>query len=86
MLPYIRADSLEKNLDAGKDCGQEEKGETRWLDGIFNSVDMSLSKLRDSEGQGSLVCCSPWGPKELDVTQQLTNNNSSELHRALVNN
>ena len=25
----------------------------------------------DSEGQGSLVCCSPWGHKELDMTEQL---------------
>ena len=29
----------------------------------------------DSEGQGSLVCCSPWGRKESDTTQQLNNNN-----------
>ena len=28
-----------------------------------------------SEGQGGLVCCSPWGHKELDMTQQLNNNN-----------
>ena len=27
----------------------------------------------DSEGQGSLVCCSPWGCKELDTTEQLNN-------------
>ena len=27
----------------------------------------------DSEGQGSLVCCSPWGHKELDRTEQLNN-------------
>ena len=40
----------------------------RWLDGITNSMDMSL---RDSEGQGSLACCSPWGRKELDTTEQL---------------
>ena len=29
--------------------------------------------LRDSDGQGSLACCSPWGHKELDMTQQLNN-------------
>ena len=29
----------------------------------------------DGEGQGSLVCCSPWGPKELDTTEQLNSNN-----------
>ena len=28
---------------------------------------------RDSEGQGSLVCCSPWGLKESDMTEQLKN-------------
>ena len=31
-------------------------------------MDMSLSKLGDGEGQGSLVCCSPWGGKESDMT------------------
>ena len=30
--------------------------------------------LGDGEGQGSLVCCSPWGRKELDMTEQLNNN------------
>ena len=30
----------------------------------------------DSEGQGSLVYCSPWGGKESDTTQQLNNNNN----------
>ena len=29
----------------------------------------------DSEGQGSLVCCSPWNREELDTTEQLTSNN-----------
>ena len=44
----------------------------RWLDGITSLMDTSLSKLRDSEGQGSLTCYSPWGPKESDnlVTEQ----------------
>ena len=32
---------------------------------------------RGSEGQGSLACCSPWGRKELDTTEQLNNNNNS---------
>ena len=31
--------------------------------------------LRDSEGQGSLACCSPWDCKESDMTEQLNNNN-----------
>ena len=38
------------------------------LDGITDSMDMNLSKLRDGEGQGSLACCSPWFCKESDVT------------------
>ena len=43
----------------------------RWLDGITDSMDMGLSKLQEvSEGQGSLMCCSPWGCKELDMTEQ----------------
>ena len=38
----------------------------RWLDGITDSEQI----LGDSEGQGSLVCCSPWGNKELDKPEQ----------------
>ena len=30
--------------------------------------------LGDGEGQGSLLCCSPWGCKESDTTEQLNNN------------
>ena len=41
----------------------------RWLDDITDSMGMTLSKaLGDGEGQGSLMCCSPWGCKELDTT------------------
>ena len=40
----------------------------RWLDGITDLMDMSLSTPGDSEGQGGLGCCSPWGHKELDLT------------------
>ena len=49
----------------------------RWLDGITNSMDMSLSKLRETvKAQGSLARCSPWGRRESDTTEQLTNNNA----------
>ena len=47
----------------------------RWLDGITDSMDMSLSKLRELvipiAAQGSLECCSPWSRKELDMTEQV---------------
>ena len=48
----------------------------RWLDGITNSMDMNefAQTPEDGEVQGSLECCSPWGCKELDTTEQLNNN------------
>ena len=39
------------------------------LDGITDSMDMSLSKLGVGDGQGSLACWSPWGHKESDTTE-----------------
>ena len=39
----------------------------------------------DSEGQGWLVCCSPWGHKELDTTQQLNNNRFNISLKGLQN-
>ena len=43
----------------------------RWLDGITDSMDMSLGKLGVGDGQGGLACCGSWGRKELDTTNQL---------------
>ena len=46
----------------------------KWLDGIMDSMVVSLSKLPEiSDGQGSLMCCSSWGQKELEMTEQLNN-------------
>ena len=51
----------------------------RWLDGITDSMDKSVSKLWDGDGQGSLVCCSPWGHKESNTTGQLNNDDGANL-------
>ena len=61
-----RADSLEKDLEAGKDQRQEEKGVTEdemvgWHH-QFNGHELKQIP-GDSDGQGSLACCSPWGRK-----------------------
>ena len=54
-----------KDPDAGKDrrWRRREQQRVRWLDGITNSMDMSLSELRELVIQGRLACCSPWGHK-----------------------
>ena len=68
-----RTDSLEKTLMLGKIEGRRrERQRMRWLDGITDSMDMSLSKLRQvGDGQGGLVCYSPWDLKESDMTERL---------------
>ena len=69
-----RTDSLEKTLMLGKTEGRRRRGwqRMRWLDGITDSVDHEFEQAQGvGNGQGSLVCCSPWDRKELDATEQL---------------
>ena len=63
-----RANSLQMTLMLGKIESRRRRGQLRmrWLDGITNSMDMSLSKLQETVKRR--VCCSPWGHKELDTT------------------
>ena len=71
-----------KDPEAGRDWGQEEKGTTEdemagwhhW----FNGHEFEETP-GDGDGQGGLECCSPWGHKELDMTEQP--NNNSKNHR-----
>ena len=74
-----RASSLEKTLMLGKIEGRRRRGRqrTRWLNGITDSVNVSLSKTPGvGEGQGNLACYSLCSRKELDMTEWL---NSKEI-------
>ena len=69
-LGYLmrRVDSLEKTLMLGGIGGRR----MRWLDGITDSMDVSLSELRELVmGQGGLACCDSWGHKESHTTERL---------------
>ena len=72
--PHVKSWLIWKNPDVGKDWGQEEKGTTEdemvgwhhWLDGHGFGWIPGVG-----DGQGGLACCSSWGLKESDTTEQL---------------
>ena len=76
--PGAKSNLIGKDLDAGKNWRQEEKGTTEdemvgwhhWLNG--HELEQTP---RDGKGQESLVCCSPWGRKESDMTEWTTKAN-----------
>ena len=81
-LPHAKKWLIGKDPDAGKDWRQEEMEMTvdemvgwhHWLDGCEFEQGPGVAN-----GQGSLVCCSPWGPKELNTTERL---NWAELRQS----
>ena len=71
-----KSQPIRKDPDAGKDGRQEETGMTEdemvgWHHQC-NGHEFEQA-LGDGEGQGSLLCCSPWGHKESDTTEWLNN-------------
>ena len=74
--PDAKSQFIGKDPDAGKDWGHEEKGMTEdemigWHH-LLNWHEFGQTP-GDSEGQGSLACCSPWRGKESDTTEWLNN-------------
>ena len=70
-LPVVKSQLIRKDPDAWKDWRQEKKGVTEdkmvgWHHGLLGHE--VKQALQDSEGQGCLMCCRPWGQKESDMT------------------
>ena len=66
-----RVDSLQKTLMLGGTGGKRRRGQQRmrWLDGVTDLMDVSLSELRELVmDKGGLACCDSWGRKESDTT------------------
>jgi len=76
----VKSQLTGKDPDAHKDCGQEKKGKIEdemvgWHHQLNGHEFEQTSG--DSEGQGSLACCSPRGHIESDMSEQLNNNNKT---------
>ena len=69
---------IRKDPDAGEDWSQVKRAEEDEMVGWHHQLNgyEFEQALGDGEGQGSLVCYSPWGHKELDTTDQLNDNNN----------
>ena len=75
--PDVKRRLIGKDPDAGRDRRQEEKGTTEdEMVGWHHRLNghQFEKALGDGRGQGRLVCCSLWGHKELDTTEQLNDN------------
>ena len=68
--PDVKSQLIRKDPDAGKDWGQEKRMTEDEMVGWHHQLSGHEFEqaLRDSEGQGSLACCSPWGHKKSDMT------------------
>ena len=87
-LPSAKNWLIWKDSDAGKDWRREEKGMTEdemvgwhhWLNG--HEFEQALGV---GDRQGTLVCCSPWGHKESDTTEQL-NSTDPDIQKPFPSN
>ena len=72
--PHAKCWLIGKDPESGRDWGQEEKGTTEdemagWHHRLNGHEFEQAPRVGD--GQGSLACCSPWGHKESDTTEQI---------------
>ena len=70
VIQGLRKSLIKSALMLGKTKSKRrrERRKMRWLDGITDSMDMNLSKLQETVDDRGLVCNSPWGHKESDMT------------------
>ena len=86
--PDVKSWLIRKDPDAGKDWRWEEKGPTEdkmvgWHHQLNGHEFEQAPEV--GKGQGSLACCSPWGSKESDTTEQLNSNNHIFFHSGSTN-